>query len=113
MNRKERRRRQKQGLPVKKEATLNVKASDIQSMKQSVTAEAMDTAFVLMLAIPTMVIHDNYSKITRRVVDGKPREERFTDMCLDIYKDFQNGKYTTGDFIQKLKEYAGVTITLK
>lgn len=51
MNRAERRRRAKQGLPVVKEPVINVKASDIQNIKKEATTNAADTAFFLMLEI--------------------------------------------------------------
>lgn len=45
MNRAERRRRQKQGLPIVKEPVLNMKVSDIQQIKTQATNTAADTAF--------------------------------------------------------------------
>ena len=50
MNRAERRRRAKQGLPVNKEPVINVKASDIQTIKEQATSNAADTACWLFLS---------------------------------------------------------------
>lgn len=113
MNRAERRRRQKQGLPIVKEPVLNVKASDFQQMKVDATNTAADTAFFLMLAIPVMVIHDKYSKIMRKVVDGKSREERFADLCIDLYDSFNKGYVTLDDLAKCLWEEAGIKLEKK
>ena len=90
MNRAERRKRQKQGLPIVKEPVLNIKASDIQQIKKDAINSTANTAFFLMLAIPVMVIHDKYPKIMKKVVDGKSREERFADLCIDLYQSFEH-----------------------
>ena len=113
MNRAERRRRQKQGLPFVKEPVLNIKASDIQQIKKDATNTAADTAFFLMLTIPVMVIHDKYPQIMRRVVDGKSREERFADLCLDLYDSFNKGYVTLDDLAQCLWEEAGIKLEKK
>lgn len=113
MNRAERRRRAKQGLPVNKEPVINVKASDIRAIKQQATSSAADTAFFLMLAIPVMVIHDKYPQLMRREVDGKPRAERFADLCLDLYDSFNRGYVTLDDLADCLWEEAGIKLTKK
>lgn len=113
MNRSERRRRQKQGLPTVKEPILNIKASDIQRIKKNATDTAADTAFFLMLAIPVMVIHDKYPQIMKRVVDGKQREERFADLCLDLYDSFSKGYVTLDDLTECLWEEAGIKLERK
>ena len=108
MNRAERRRRQKQGLPIVKEPVLNMKVSDIQQIWR-----LADTAFFLMLAIPVMVIHDKYPQLMRREVDGKPRAERFADLCLDLYDSFNKGYVTLDDLSQCLWEEAGIKLEKK
>ena len=113
MNRAERRRRQKQGLPIVKEPVLNMKVSDIQQIKTQATNTAADTAFFLMLAIPVMVIHDKYPQLMRREVDGKSRAERFADLCLDLYDSFNKGYVTLDDLSQCLWEEAGIKIERK
>lgn len=113
MNRAERRKRAKLGLPIKKEPVINIKASDVQNMKKQATDEAADIAFFLMLAIPVMVIHDKYSQIMRRVVDGKSREERFADLCIDLYDGFEKGYVTLDDLAECLWEEAGIKLKKK
>lgn len=45
MNRAERRRAKKAGIPVKKEPVVNIKAADVQKIKQDASKEAADKAF--------------------------------------------------------------------
>lgn len=113
MNRAERRKAMKQGISVPKEPVLNVKSSDLTRIKQNATTQAIDTAFLLMLAIPVMVIHDKYPQLMRREVDGKPRAERFADLCLDLYDSFEKGYVTLEDLSQCLWEEAGIKFTKK
>lgn len=113
MNRAERRRRAKQGLPVTNEPVINIKASDIQNIKKQATFNAADTAFFLMLAIPVMVMHDKYPQLMRREVDGKSRTERFADLCIDLYDSFDKGYVTLDDLADCLWEEAGIRLTKK
>lgn len=82
-------------------------------MKKQATVTAADTAFFLMLAIPVMVIHDKYPQIMRRVVDGKSREERFADLCVDLYDSFNKGYVTLDDLAECLWEEAGIKLEKK
>jgi len=51
MNRAERRKAKKAGLPVKKEPVVNIKAADVEKIKQDASKEAADKAFLLMLGV--------------------------------------------------------------
>lgn len=105
MNRAERRRK---GL--KSEPVINVKSSDIQNIKNQAAKDAADLAFKLMLAIPVMVLHDKYSLLMKKVVDGKSREERFAELCLDLYDSYEKGYVTLEDLEKCLFEEAGMKI---
>ena len=49
---------------------------EIEKIKDDVTNEAIRKAFILMLCIPTMVIHDKYAYITKKIDEkGRSREE--------------------------------------
>lgn len=92
-----------------KEKVYTVTESQIKSMKQDATKEAVDEVFFLMLAIPVMVIHDKYSKLMPKVVDGKSRAERFAEMCLDLYDSFEKDYVSIDDLKRCLKEETGMT----
>ena len=103
MNRAERRRLKRQS---EKEAVINVKSSDIQRIKQDSTQEAVDKAFFLMLAIPVMVIHDKYPQLMKK--DG--REQRFADLCIDLYDSFNKGYVTLDELADCLWEEVGIKL---
>lgn len=97
MNRAERRRR---GIK-NKEPVLNVKVSDISKIKENAVNQAADTAFVMMITIPLMVLRDKYGF-------GKKRLEVFSDYVLDLYESFDKGYITFDDLKETLKEEAGI-----
>ena len=108
MNRAERRRLQKN--QTKSEPIYNIKQSNLNQIKQNATKTATDTAFLLMLAIPVMVLHDKYGQLMKKNVDGKSRDERFADMCLDLYDSFEKGYVTLDDLHECLWDEAGIKI---
>ena len=102
MNREERRKRKIKGAaPV-----INIKFDDVQAMKKQATKDAVNRAFFLMLAIPTMIIHDKFGKLMKR--DG--REATFVDLCVDLYDSFDKGYVTLDELAQVLKDEAGVEV---
>lgn len=106
MNRSERRRLQKQGVQVKAEPVINVKSSDIQIIKEGATKNAADKAFLLMLGLPMMVLHDKYGF-------GKVRCERFIDQVLELYDSFEKDLITLDDIHKCLWDEAGIKIESK
>ena len=106
MNRAERRR-----LGVKhKEAVINMKRTDIDKIKEDATHQSMEIAFKLMLAIPVKVLNENYGKLTKLNVAGKSREERFADLCLDLWHDFNADKVSLTDLEKSLNDLTGIEI---
>ena len=104
MNRAERRK-----LGVKnKESVFTMKKSDIEQIKRDASRESIEVAFKLMLAIPVKVLSENYSKITKLNVDGKSREERFADLCLDVWHDFNADKVSINDLQKILTDKCGI-----
>ena len=109
MNRAERR---KSGIKESvKTYTLN--KSQIKRLKDDSVKEAIDTAFILMLGLPVMIIHDKYPQLMKKVVDGKGREERFTDLLLDLYDSVDKGYVSFEDLKDCLKEECGIDIARK
>ena len=106
MNRAERRRAGKKG----HEPVINIKTSDISQIKENAIMEASNKAFFLMLAIPVMVIHDKYPQLMRKEVDGKSREERFVELCIDLYDSFERDFITVDELHQCPWEESGIKI---
>lgn len=104
MSRAEMRRQQREAAKAGKMYNLNV--AQIQSLKQNATDEAVSKAFTLMLAIPVMVLHDKYGQLMKK--DG--REERFAELCLDLYDSYEKGYVTFEDLKACLEEETGMKI---
>lgn len=78
MGRAERRRLEREKGKAQKTYTLT--QAQIDAMKKAAVDKAVDTGFILMLAIPVMVLHDKYWAKT-----AKKRMPEFIDRCLDLY----------------------------
>lgn len=65
---------------------------------------AMERLFEELIAIPVMVIHDHFAALMKK--DG--REERFAEMCLELYDTVEKGFVTPAELRQCLFEEAGV-----
>lgn len=102
MNRSERRR-----LGIKRrEPTINIRMEDVEQMKKEATKAAADWAFFMMLAVPTMVIHDHFGDLMKK----EGREQRFVDLCIDTYKCYESGLVDIQELKQVLKDEAGIEI---
>lgn len=104
MNRAERRRLNRES---ERDAIINIKSSDLEKLKMDVSKQAVNLAFKLMLSIPVMVLHDKYGQLMKKEVDGKCREERFLDMCVELYDSFDKGYLTLEDLAETLLEETG------
>lgn len=111
MNRAERRRAEKNS--TKKTATYNLTVDQINQMKQEIKDEAIEVAFTLALAIPVLVLKDKYPQLMRREIDGKSREERFADFCLDWFDNVQRGLVSVEGIVDQLYEETGIRICRK
>lgn len=80
-----------------------MRASDVLQIKKNAAKEAADTAFLLMLSIPMMVLHDKWGF-------GKIRCERFMEQALDLYDSFEKDYVTLDDLKQCLWDEAGVKV---
>lgn len=65
---------------------------------------AMERLFEELIAIPVMVIHDHFAALMKK--DG--REERFAEMCLELYDTVEKGFVIPAELRQCLFEEAGV-----
>ena len=78
-------------------------AKYMMSMKDEPHLRAADKAFLLMLGLPVMVLHDKFGF-------GPVRCERFTDAVLELYDSFEKGYVSLEDIHLTLKEETGITI---
>lgn len=98
-------RAQRRATGAPKEPTYTLTRSQIEQIKKECTDRAADTAFKLMLCIPTMVIHDHYSKIVKK----EGRLETFVDLVLDMYDSYNRDSITLEELEERLKAEAGIT----
>lgn len=99
-------RQQRRASGGKKDAVINVKAADIQRIKADAMNEAVDRAFLMMLAFPMMVLRDKYGF-------GEVRSNRFMDELLDLYDSFNKDYVTIEDLHRVLKDEVGLTFERK
>lgn len=92
------------------EKAVMIKVSDIEKIKDEAAERATNTAITLMLGIPLLVLHDKYSELTRREVNGKSRLERFAEMCLYQFDCFNEGRLTIDDFNNIIWKEAGIKL---
>ena len=101
-------RKQRRAMGIKtRMPTINVNRDQFNADIQKIKDEATEISFILSLCIPVMVIHDKYSLLMPREVDGKSRTERFFDLCMDFYEEFHEGRFTVKDFVDTLEAETG------
>ena len=77
MGRAERRRLEREKGKAQKVFTLT--QAQIDAMKMAAVEEAVNTGFILMLAIPITILHDKYW-----VKTASKKLPHFVDQCLDL-----------------------------
>lgn len=107
MGRAERRRQSKASS--QKQAVYHLTSAQIDAIKQDAADRAIDTAFILMLGLPVMVLHDKFDKIWKK----EKRLEHFTDELLELFDSFQKGYFTLDDILKTLKNETGIDIRKK
>jgi hypothetical protein len=102
VNRAERRRQKK--VAAKADRVVNIKAADVTRIKENATIGAANKAFILMLAIPMIVLRDDFGF-------GGKRLTKFIDRALEQYKCFESGAVTIDELRQIIYEETGVSIS--
>lgn len=104
MNREERRKRK-----VKRtEPVYNMTASQLEGMKVEITNEAICKAFALMVAFPTMVIHDKFDQLAE--LPDAQRVKRMGEMIIDLYDSYDRDYVSIRDLHEWLRDEVGVVI---
>ena len=104
MTRAERRRVEREN---RKQPTYNLSRDQLREIN------AAETAFLMMLGIPVLMFKDHFGQLMRREVDGKSREQRFVDYCIEFYRQFDKGLYTLDDIRSVLKDECDIEIEMK
>lgn len=104
MNRAERRRLKRN--QESRNATYTLRNEDVTRIKQDAAQEAIDKAFVLMLSLPMIVLHDKYGW-------GKKRLSDFIDHVLEQYDSFNKNFITLDDLWNTIEKETGVKLIEK
>lgn len=102
MNRAERRKRAKLGLPVSNEPVYNVKHSDFVKQKEQAKSEAVDAAMVLLFAIPIKVMREEFGW------GIKSRLPRLAEALTDEYQRFADGEMSLEEYSEYVYETVGI-----
>lgn len=95
-------RRQKR-LQQTKQKTYTLTQSQIDTIKQEATQAATKRAFAIMLAMPMMVLRDQWGF-------GKKRLSLFTDKVFDIYEAYDDDRLTLVDMHKTIEKETGVVL---
>lgn len=93
-----------------KTPTYNLNPEQIQKIKDDAARRAIETSFIMTLGIPVLMLKDHFGQLIRKTVDGKSREERFAEYCLEFYRQFTAGYYTLDDIEKVLKQECGIRV---
>lgn len=104
MNRAERRRLKRS--QESRNATYTLRNEDVTRIKQDAAQEAIDKAFVLMLSLPMIVLHDKYGW-------GKKRLSDFMNHVLEQYDSFNKNFITLDDLWNTIEKDTGVKLIEK
>ena len=104
MNRAERRRLKRN--QESRNATYTLRNEDVTRIKQDAAQEAIDKAFVLMLGLPMIVLHDKYGWSKKRLSD-------FMDHVLEQYDSFSKNFITLDDLRNAIEKKTGVKLIEK
>lgn len=102
MNRAQRRAAKKNKQFVQRDPVYNLKESDLSSIKNKATRQAIDTAMTLLLSIPVKVMHDKYGW------GMKKRLPELAEALIDEYQEFADGNMSLEEYQEMVYEYCGV-----
>lgn len=117
MNRKQRRKQEKQNKNLQKsektQKFYTVSNEKIAEIKENAKKEAIEEAFILMLGLSVMTISDHIHDLYKVKGYEKCREERFTDYVLKLWEEYHQGIFTLEEVLNCLHDECGLTIELE
>lgn len=90
------------------EPVYNLNASQLEAMKTEITNDAICKAFTLMIAFPTMVIHDKFDQLAE--LPDAQRVKRMGEMIIDLYDSYDRDYVSIPDLHEWLRDEVGVAI---
>lgn len=96
----------------KTEKFYTVSDKKIAEIKENAKKEGICEAFVLMLGLSVMTIHDHIHDLYKVKDEDKCREERFTDYVLNLWESHLQGYITLQDCLDTLEDECGLRILM-
>lgn len=90
--------------------SLNMSKAEVEALTEMVRKEAVEQTLIMLMAIPVMIIHDNFGKLMKKKDENGTREERFIDMFLEMYEAYEKGYVSLQDMKDVLVNEGGITI---
>lgn len=81
-------------------------AKEAAKLAEKAKTEALERLFLQLISIPVMVIHDHFGVLMKK----EGREERFAELCLDLFDTVEKGYVTPQELMKCLKEETGMRI---
>lgn len=114
MNRAERRRKAREN--TSKDATITVTRGQLNKMIEEKMEDyekiAFERAFKFAMAIPVMILHDNFKDVMRKSIDGVCREKRFFDMSMELAETIADGYAKLPELWDVLEEECGCKMVI-
>ncbi|MGI6068922.1 MAG: hypothetical protein ACOYBE_00650 [Blautia sp.] len=108
MGRAERRRTERE--QSKKPRTYIITSTEIAAIKEDITKAVADELMAKVFGIGVMVIHDKFGQLMRKEVDGRSREQRYFDYCMELYDSYEQGYLTLDDIKDCLRDECGAIV---
>ena len=86
----------------------NMTAAQLDTIKTEATNEAISKAFSLMVAFPTMIIHDKFDQLAE--LPDAQRVKRMGEMIIDLYDSYDRDYVSIRDLHEWLRDEVGVVI---
>lgn len=91
-----------------REPVYNMTAAQLDAIKTEATNAAISKAFSLMIAFPTMVIHDKFDQLAE--LPDAQRVKRMGEMILDLYDSYDRDYVSIRDLHEWLRDEVGVEV---
>ena len=99
--------RRKSREKIKSQKIYNYTEEDLRRIKNNMVEMVASEFLEAVFGISVMVLHDKFGNLMKKSIDGKSREERFFDYCIDLYDSFEKGYLTLDDIRKTLEEECG------
>lgn len=102
MNRQQRRKAMKQGVPTVKDPVYTMKRSEVANIENEATEKATEAAMILLLSIPIKVMREKYHW------GAKKRLPELAEALIDEYQSFSGGEMSLEEYQELVYQLCGI-----